>query len=194
MAEQLVLNTPYWSEDGRYYVKLSLDDYAPNPRKEWDHEGVMVYKEGSDIELGDLAVDPETFTPPAGAVCIPVYAIIHSGVSVHTVPFFDPVDSGQCGWIYMPREVIEANHLSDDEAERWLEQEVKEFDAWLRGEVYMYTVYKKSEAFEDEFVDGCGGIYGYEYACECAMEALEDAVEEAVFDAALSPVLDVISE
>ena len=158
-------------------LKIMLDPEPPNPR-EWDNLGTMVCRHKR-YRLGDtdqLLAGKQRET----AIMLPLYLYDHSGITMRTRPFDCPWDSGQVGCIYvLPDEVkreygckrvtptIRAKVLEV------LEQEVKTYDQYLRGECYGYVIER-----DGQHLDSCWGIYQNEsptaddsYVLECARDA-----------------------
>ena len=107
----------------------------------------------------------------------------HSGITVSTsncYPYNDYWDSGIVGFIYVTKKTIfkECWGITEenwkDRANKYLEAEVEEYDQYLRGDVYGYTLTKKTiyqekcphcgevirEYEDEEEVDSCWGFYG----------------------------------
>lgn len=61
---------------------------------------------------------------------------------------------------------------SRDEIARQLRGEVEEYDMFLRGDVYHYSV----EDPQGDVLDSCGGFLGFEHAMESLKEALDCSV------------------
>lgn len=83
---------------------------------------------------------------------------------MRTTPFSCGCDSGQVGWIYIDRETgqREWGRFWRKKAEKYLIAEVEEYDQYLRGDVWGYTITDK----DGNEVDGCWGFYGYDYAVQ----------------------------
>ncbi len=62
-------------------------------------------------------------------VILPVFLLDHSGLAISTLPFGDPWDSGQVGWIYADRNTVIEEYGEWSAASR---QKTEEF---MRGEV-----------------------------------------------------------
>lgn len=99
-------------------------------------------------------------------VVLPLYIHEHSGITIRTTRFTDPWDSGQIGFIYASAKQIDARLGWDarklTDAQIWwiklgLEGEVYDYNAYLQGEVYCWTIRDSN----GEFVDGDCGYYGY---------------------------------
>ena len=101
-------------------------------------------------------------------VILPVYLLDHSGLTMRTASFSDPWDSGQVGWIYMPLSVARENWSSLPEAATsLLRAEVEEYDHYLRGDVWGYTI---TDEHGDELY-ACWGFLGLKDARDAAEEA-----------------------
>lgn len=130
-------------------------------------------------------------------VILPLFLFDHSGITMSTRDFGDRWDSGQVGWIYADREMIEKNYGNINKetvkkAEEALEGEVESYDMYLRGECYGYRLYKDGEE-----EDSCWGFLGdvddmlkelpsyLPDGCAGLVEKLEDCTEsekEYLFD------------
>ncbi len=111
-----------------------------------------------------------------GYVALPVYAYIHSGVTVATTPFGCRWDSGLVGFIYTKRtdyikEFGTKKNVKNSVIEESLRGHLETFDTWVRGEVYRFLI---EDAETGEVLDSCGGFYGDDYA--------EDMVEDINYE------------
>lgn len=168
-----------------YKIEIIQDDYAANPRTEWDNLAKMVcfhrrYKLGdkhyydaanydSWDEMRNAIIKEEN-----PSVILPLYLIDHSGISISTKPFGCPWDSGQIGFIYISAETIRKefnvkrvtqrlrNKLHDH-----VNAEVEVYDAYLRGDTWGYRIVKEDEVIEQVF-----GYYGRKHAEEEAESSL----------------------
>lgn len=159
------------SERGRFEAEIVLDECPENPRKMWDHPSTIVYHSNRYV-LGDVCIDTEDWTPPEDCYVLPVYACIHSGISLCLLPFGSGFewDSGQCGVMYLPR----SEAPDSQQAYEIMACELAEFEAYLNGEVYG-IIYRNVETGEE--LDSIWGHYGFAYAKEAAREYLA-ALEE----------------
>lgn len=77
---------------------------------------------------------------------LPLYLLDHSGLSMRTSDFGDRWDSGMVGFIFVQKKDKEnlwgKTRLTQKKALDILESEVKEYDAYLRGHTYGYTIEK----------------------------------------------------
>ena len=130
--------------------RIEQDEDARDPRADYDHFGTMACWHGR-YSLGDVqpSEDPDEYMAevikPARGVYLPLYLYDHSGISMSTSrvwPFDCPWDSGQVGWIWASRDAILAeyrvkrlNRKTREQVVALLECEVKEYDAYISGQV-----------------------------------------------------------
>jgi len=99
-------------------------------------------------------------------VYVPLYAYIHSGISIsvsRTYPFNDPWDSGQLGWVYIPKDTLRDLYGVERISKKRIEQalaiisaEVEEYNNYLTGQVWSYIL---EDLETGEIIDSCGGFY-----------------------------------
>jgi hypothetical protein len=177
-----------------FKLRIERDEIACDPRKEFDHLGTMACSHKC-YSLGDKNAkinvsacqnwdDVEDYLRGAkeAEVILPLYLYDHGGITMSTSPFGDRWDSGQVGFIYASRKRILSEYSVTEIAgeifelvTKVLQAEVKEYDAFLTGEVYGYII-------EDEMgeqVDSCWGFYGEKYAEEEGRAALASLEAEA---------------
>lgn len=112
-------------------------------------------------------------------IILPVYAYIHSGISLSTGPYSCPWDSGLMGWIYVPKDnvrkeygVKRINKKLHDKVTEVLRDEIKVFGDYIDGDVYGYEVLDP----QGEYVDSCWGYFGSsddEYMLQCARDTID---------------------
>ena len=123
----------------------------------------------------------------------PIYLFDHSGLSVSLGSFNDPWDSGVGAIAVITRKKAEEywpDLKGDDEklkerAYEALEQEVEEFDKYLRGDVYGYMIHS-----DDGDGDSCFGFYDVKDALEEGLACV--SVKEATMRSLGG--LDIINE
>ena len=167
-------------------IKLEPDEDRENPR-EWSNVGTMVCYHGR-YNLGDkhqildskaysgwdeveeaIRAQYDVFGP-----VIPLRLYDHSGISISTSnrwPYNCPWDSGQVGFIFATADSVGENLVEGTTREQvraMLEDEVRVYDQYLRGDVWCYDIQRG-----DEYLDSLGGIYSYDYALEQAKAAAE---------------------
>lgn len=162
-----------------YTYTVRQDQYAENPREAYAHFGTLMMwtKHGSSGDKAAKDYNPSDYSgweefqaaleKDFDGVLIPVYMYSHSGQTVSTRPFGCPWDSGQVGFIgvskadaltaYNRKRLTKALRARATAA---LEAEVKEYAAYLEGDVWSLSVHK--EGGEAEYF--VGGIYGRESA------------------------------
>lgn len=147
-----------------YHIHINLDPDPINPRKEWDNQGTMIclhprYELGDDHEqsLGKRlstdkfsgwdAIEKYLRQKHDAKVILPVYLYEHGGLTMNTTGFSCSWDSGQVGFIFMSANKIRSEmnwkKLTSKRLElvvNNLRAEVEEYDQYLRGDCYGFTV------------------------------------------------------
>lgn len=153
-----------------YEILIEQDDNPINPRMENANLGIMLCKHRR-YNLGDdvNANKDEVLNMLAGkikdVVALPLYLYDHSGITMNTTGFSCPWDSGMVGCIYADYNKIRSWYGVKKVTKNLIEKvkdmfrsEVKEYDNYISGNVYSYTILK-----DNEEMDSCGG-YPYEDA------------------------------
>jgi len=150
-------------------ITINYDEDPMDPRGN-DNMGTMVHSSirnnfGEEY-LADMDADEmyKELVENRGAVVIkPLYVYEHSGVTIRTIPFSSRWDSGMVGYIYATRKDIQdwlvCKNMTKKilaKANEILDLEVKEFDEFIKGEVYVISV--TDEYGED--IETVGGYYG----------------------------------
>lgn len=165
-------------EDGGK-LEIVQDEFAQSPRSEFDHVCTMVcFHSGYDLgdkdhgynkndynnwtELKEGILENENV-----ALILPLYLYDHSGLTISTEPFQCQWDSGQIGWIFITKEKLAefGKDLKTEDGVKILEEEVKEYDYYLRGDVYGYILTEPVEKCDKcghikVETDSCYGFYG----------------------------------
>lgn len=123
---------------------------------------------------------------------LPLYLYDHSGITVNTTGFSCQWDSGQVGFIYIEKEKYLGNTVISepdwkDKALEYLKYEVKEYDAYLTGEVYCTNIEEivKNDDGTEEIGDLVGG-------CNCQYtNVFEDMLDEQY--TIIKQIKDVVS-
>ncbi len=128
-----------------------------------EYRNRMYDKYGDTKDLFDVLLDRLN---KKGYVALPVYAYIHSGVTVATTPFGCRWDSGLSGLTYVKRtdyikDFGTNKNVKNSVIKDHLNGNLETFDQWLRGEVYYFSI---EDAETEEILDSCGGFYGDDYA------------------------------
>ena len=158
-------------------VIIKQDDCPSNPREEDDQLGKMIcfhgrytlgdkHKYYSDEYNGWSELKQAIAKNEKASAILPLYLLDHSGITMNTTGFSCPWDSGQVGWIYMTRKLAIENWGTKnytkkvhEKAIACLKAEVKEYDQYIRGDVYEYKVKTLDTKKE---IDSCSGFYGDE--------------------------------
>ena len=152
------------------------DDNAISPREN-DNLGTIAYGSRRYI-LGDHFASSDELAAiinDRNNIALPVHAYIHSGVSLNTVGFSDPWDSGKSGYIYVSKDKVRewfgVKRISPKLYNRVLSvltAEIEEYNLYLNGESYGYII-KDDDGNE---IDSCWGFLGEDVAKEAAEEAV----------------------
>lgn len=164
-------------------VTIEQDTNAISPRDPnyQDNMGIMICSHRN-YKLGDEQFDSDDFDGwddlkmhllnerGAGWV-LPLYLYDHSGIKLYTegnttALHHQEWDSGQVGFIFVTQTKLEEEYgtIGDLEIEKAiavLEAEVKVYSQYLEGEVYGFSI---SNPKNEEFIDSCWGIIGYDEA------------------------------
>lgn len=139
-------------------------------------------------------------------IFLPLYLYDHSGITMSTGRFSCPWDSGQVGWIYCSKKRAKEEWLNshgiagyEEQARKYMTQEVQTYDNYLTGNVYGYVVSKNvslpgssEEELEAEWeeVDACWG-FNADYLSEDWKYLLDEARGQADYEERKSlPLLD----
>lgn len=174
-----------------YSLKIVQDDGAVNPRKDFGHLGKMIcfhkrYELGDkhNLKFNDFN-NWDELENYLKNMCdayevVPLYLYDHSGLTINTIGFGCPWDSGQVGFIYITKKDVRDNwkniHFKREKVMECLLSEVNEYDMYLRGEVYGYVI----ENDDGEHVDSCWGFYGEKYAHEEGQGMLKYLVDSEI--------------
>lgn len=184
-------------------IKIYSDEDPPNPRTEFDHAGTMVCFHRRYV-LGDKnhglsftdynnswdELHDAIQRQKGGAVIFPLYLYDHSGLRIRAGSFqgllpqgHAEFDSGQVGFIFVSKtKVLSEFGWKSITAKRravleeGLLAEVEEYDQYLSGDVWGYTVtthYRDELTNADVEQDSCWGCFGLDYARKLAKEAAE---------------------
>jgi len=180
-------NTPY-----RY--EIQIDDFPTDPLSKYDnffsflslHRNYYnkpcyrsIYTPAGEEFKGnefDGVKDIEDTLNKNGYVWAKVYMYSHSGDTISSKPFGCRWDSGVFGYLYATPDEISKWYDTPftDELKALAEKAMKEFidgewDAYVSGEVYGYSIIDTSD---EEVIDSCDGYNGRKNAEQAAQEAL----------------------
>ena len=160
-----------------YKIDITRDENAWNPRED-DNLTTMVcfHKRYSLGDTHNVSSDTyesweemeEAIRAEYPVVAIkPLFMYEHSGITIATSPFSCRFDSGRLGFVMITTHGLMkmCGHTDFTEAEldKMLEDEVKQYDSYLRGDVYEYSIYEVQKCNlgheHEELLDSCGGYY-----------------------------------
>lgn len=115
-------------------------------------------------------------------VILPCYIYEHSGLSISCSSYKDPWDSGNAGYIYTTRERCKELGVDFNKAKEILIDEVKIYDQYLQGEVYIIDADKYDFDMEDwDDYENCGGFFSDKWGEELVKEMADGYVDEDDF-------------
>ena len=170
-----------------YFLRTAVGSTPPGEVLEYEglsREGV------ADYILDDLTVGHCMTLMEPYMECLPLWLYDHGGITMscgaRTYPYSDRWDSGQVGWILMMKKAA-LTELGMDEAtwrERaveFMEGNVKEYDQYLTGDAYGYTLYKETDDGEwEDTGESCWGFYGSDIIQNGIAESVGYGLLEAV--------------
>ena len=163
-----------------FWIKIKQDEYAASPREN-DNIGTMVCSHRR-YKLGDIQdMESEEFNRIGNSpdyICLPIYMYEHSGIAISTKPFNDYFDSGLLGMIYVELERAKkewGKAFSIQTVEEGLNAEVEDYNQYLTGDVWCYSVYDKNPEENKDTIplDSCCGFYGEDYCIEEAKRVVD---------------------
>jgi hypothetical protein len=151
-------------------IEVYQEEDPINPREYNENMGTMYcfhrrYNLGDKHKLSIEAVKEIENCP--SYITLPLYLYDHSGITISTIPFSCPWDSGKVGIITVHRRDTEG--LTDEQVINTLKLEVKYYDDYLTGNMYGYTVTDK----DGEELDSCTGFNGSDAALQEAKNFAE---------------------
>jgi hypothetical protein len=139
-----------------YQIQLCYDTFPDNPRTSWDNLGVIncFHKR---YNLGEA----HSFSEPQELIdwieanqdkiyYLPLYMYEHGNITISATPFQCRFDSGQIGFIYITKELAEAEGIK--KPYDLLAHEIKVYDHYLKGETYGAMILDQSgEVIDSQF-------------------------------------------
>jgi hypothetical protein len=170
---------------GDHKVRVFYDNDPESPR-EWDNLGTMVcfhprydlgdkhsYDKRSELK-NDIMENENVHT------ILPLYLYDHSGITISTSPFGCKWDTTQVGFIFVSKEKVKSEGIDETRVEEYLENEVKTYDQYLRGEVYGYEIVKVTTCDlghkHEEVIESSYGYYDENECMENGVDYLVSCV------------------
>jgi len=165
-------------------IEIDYDIDPMNPRTECDNLGTMVCFHGrydlGDKDHGFSLEEAREIETDINYISLPLYLYDHSGITMNTTGFSCPWDSGQVGVIFVSKETVRKEYgvkrISKKLREnvlRYLRCEVEEYDQYLRGEIYCFSI----EDENGDVVDSCCGLHDLDYCIEYAKNSVNFIVD-----------------
>ena len=171
---------------GKYKIEVIQDDSPRSPRED-DNLGTMVcfhrhYNLGDKHDFDVNGFNQFVRENKKNIIILPLYLYDHSGITMNTIGFSCPWDSGKVGFIYITKEKarkefswVRITKKRLEKIEGYLKGEVETYDQYLTGDVYGYRI---TDTTNDEEVDSCWGYYGSEYCMKEAIGEVEAMIEQ----------------
>jgi hypothetical protein len=142
-----------------FEIEVCQDQYRNDNPRDWSNLGIIAivynrYFEGDETvtqeTVNDILNDPDL-------ISLPVYAHIHSNISLSTSDFSDRFDSGMAGVIYVSKHTAKKEFgdiFSEEIILSNLKSEVNTYSTWLSDGVLGYTI-----KLNGDVIDSCWGFY-----------------------------------
>ena len=180
-----------------FNINIFRDDNAESPR-DWGSLGTMYtmhrnYQPEKDFykhfEWEEVFDENREFTASFEKkyIALKFYLYDHGGQSVSTSPFSCSWDSGLFGIIAVDIDRIRKEqgwkNITKERrkvVESWLKAEVEQYDQYLTGDVFGYTI-SECENEDNALNDSCWGFYGKE-GIECLTEEAKSYIDAHLED------------
>jgi hypothetical protein len=164
-------------------IKIVTDLNAESPR-EWDNL-CIIHTAHRNYSIGDVSHNDRESIKAAereakrnGDLVLPLYMFDHSGITIALTPFSCRWDSGQVGFVQVPRlKMMEEfgkklfTSKLKQKGRSLAEGEVETLDIYVRGDVCGFDV--------DDGADSCYGFYSVKEAMAEAKSVVDWMVKEA---------------
>lgn len=160
----------------RKYRTTITQDQHPMPPSDW-HWLVQCVVNPSNRYLGGLYDKTAPTDEKDWLFLMPLYAYVHGGVKLNTMPFHDPFDSGLVGWVGISKKNAAVEGLTDKDGDK-MEQHVRAFiqdwNTYFAGDTWNVLIESTEDGVNFEYVDSVGGCTGYENAEHDAQDMIND--------------------
>ncbi len=165
-------------------IEIEIDENPVSPRE--DDNICIIHIVHKNYSFGDKhhstlesAKQAEHDAEKNGDIVLPLYMYDHSGITISLSPFSCRWDSGQVGFVQVPRKKIIEEFGKKNftpklkvKALEWAKMEVETLDSYIRGEIYGYVI--------DDTGDSCWGYYSIGDALNEARSIVDWIVENTV--------------
>jgi hypothetical protein len=181
-------------------LKVIHDESAQSPREDDNLGTIAAFHRRYSLSDKDIPFTSSDFGSWAemetyiwnkldACVVLPIYMYDHSGITINTVGFSCPWDSGQIGFIYVTKKKVRdeysvkrINQVLIEKVTSNLVNEITTYDQYLTGDVYGYQVVKRvtcdeGHTHEDE-IDSCWGFYGSDPETNGMLDTINDSLEK----------------
>jgi len=188
-------------EHGEYILEYHYDQQPPNPRL-WDNLSIMLCAHKR-YALGDEQIDTERFSSwdevyeyikdeLGGIEIMPLYLLDHSQLWLRADRGFSSVDPqgwdwGQVGFVFTTQEQLDLLGIENRDPQdirKSIIAEVKEYDKYLRGEVYGWAILQRKTCnlgyTHDEVIESRWGYFDIDRMEEEAKAAFNTIVERGL--------------
>lgn len=155
-------------------IRIEQDVYydESNPRY-WDQLSFLLCSSNTRLNIGDETMSNVDITEYIKnnkdkiAFCFPIYVLDHSSIALSLIDFYDKWDSYMIGYAIVFKERMQNifdKEITEEEAIKEVENELKEYECFLNGEVYSVSLIEKRECpfchnVSEEVIDNIGGYY-----------------------------------
>ena len=176
-------------------VRIIQDENPDNPRDN-DNLSIMVcfhhrYNLGDnnhDYRKEDFAswevLEEDIWKEYEPVVIKPLYLYDHSGITISTTPFTSCWDSGQVGFVFVPKENAIKFHETDKltkklikQCEEVLDYEVRVYNDYISGNVYGWQILNNGE-----IENSCYGFYGINLQKNDLIDSLTESLERSIIE------------
>jgi hypothetical protein len=180
---------------GNYIIRVKQDTDPFDPRED-DNLTTMVcfhrrYKLGDLHDYSELDYDSfadlkkEIIKQENPLIIKPLYLFDHSGITIRTKPFDCRWDSGMVGFVFITKKNMELLGVEDEsKLDEYLEAEVSEYDKYLTGDVYSWSIVKVKTCDlgcdHEVLMDASYGHYDEDECMESAMSYYNDMYAEKI--------------
>jgi len=167
-----------------HIIGIFEDDISDENPREWDTMGILLTfhrsydlkdRDAPSVSSSDFGgwdeMEEHLIKKEKAVIVLPVYALMHGGITISTSPYNDPWDSGQLGFIYTTRDRIKLirggkerlTKKLKEQITSELEGEIETFDLCLRGEGFGYVIDPvDDDDQEGKYGEYCGAYYDKE--------------------------------